>query len=118
MTTSRDPITPDDISAAWQALPEYLRLLILRSPADLSYMINAEINDSAMANQVRQAKSNLSSPALPPNTDAEDRALLDKAKDIAELLQRAHKLGWTVIMSPDEYATVIAILENATLAKD
>lgn len=47
----------------------------------------------------------------------EDRELLDKAQEIAELFQRAVRLGYSISMSPEQMSTVVAILECAELVK-
>lgn len=48
---------------------------------------------------------------------AEDRALLDKAQELLDLLKRAHQLGWTLTLPPEQMKTLIDILENADLEK-
>lgn len=48
---------------------------------------------------------------------AEDRALLDKAQELLDLLKRAHQLGWTLLLPPEQMKTLIDILGNADLEK-
>jgi len=46
-----------------------------------------------------------------------DETLLHQAQEIWELLLRAHKLGYTLTLGPDQMMALIAILENAGLTK-
>lgn len=47
----------------------------------------------------------------------DDIQMLAKAQEIAELFQRAVKLGYSISMSPEQMKTVIEILECAQLVK-
>jgi hypothetical protein len=49
--------------------------------------------------------------------ERETLELMAKANDIAELLQRAIKLGFTISMAPEQMQTVIDIFEGAQLIK-
>ncbi len=46
-----------------------------------------------------------------------DEKLLEQANEILLLLVRAYRLGWTLTLKPNDYQILIAILENAHLAK-
>lgn len=46
-----------------------------------------------------------------------DDALLAQAQEILDLLIHANRLGWTLVLKPEEYQTIIAILTNAQIAK-
>jgi hypothetical protein len=47
-----------------------------------------------------------------------DRELLMRAQEIAELLQRAARLGYSLVLQPDQMRLLVELLENAGLAKD
>ena len=47
----------------------------------------------------------------------EDRDLLAKAQEVAELFQRAVKLGYSITFSPEQLKLLIAICEEARLTK-
>jgi hypothetical protein len=47
----------------------------------------------------------------------DDRALLEKAQEIAELFKRAVELGYSITFSPEQLKLLIAICEEGHLIK-
>lgn len=53
----------------------------------------------------------------PPITDFTSTDILNQLDDVWRLLDRAKRLGYGIVLSPDAAQQLLSILENAALAK-
>lgn len=49
--------------------------------------------------------------------EVSDKTRLQQAQDILDLLIRAHRLGYSLTLGPEQMNALIAIIENARLVK-